>query len=58
MDKTVVSLMCENIKKLPVDVEEMVRNCPEKAGRFVHGQYIAARRELSMSLPRGVESRS
>ncbi len=58
MDKTVVSLMCENIKKLPVDINEMVRTDPERAVRFIHGQYLDAKSELSLKLSQELESQS
>lgn len=58
MDKTVVSLMCENIRKLPVDVNAMVRDDPDRAVRFIHGQYREAKREISQGLPQGTESLS
>lgn len=58
MDKTVVSLMRENIRKLPVDVNEMNRTDPDMAIRFIHGQYLAARNEISLSLADTDESQS
>lgn len=58
MDKTVVSLMCENIRKLRVDVNEMTRINPDMTIRFIHGQYLEARRELSLSLAATDESQS
>ena len=50
MDKTVVSLMCENIKKLSVDIDEMVRNDANQAVDFIHDQYYYAQCELNLHL--------
>ncbi len=49
MDKTVVSLMCENIKKLPVDIDQMLKSNPDKLVRFIHGQYRIAQKKSSQS---------
>lgn len=50
MEKTVVSLMCDNINKQLVDIDEMVIRIPEQAIHFIHGQYIEAKRELNKVL--------
>lgn len=47
MDKTVISLMCENIKKQSVDVDEMARQDAEEAIKYIHRQYRLAARQLS-----------
>ena len=47
MERTVVSLMCENIRSLAIDVDELVKVDQEKAIRFIHGQYKKAQRDLN-----------
>lgn len=54
MDKEIVSLMCEKIKEQSVDVNQMVRDNPEKAIVFLHGAYQLAKEQhqkKSQSLP-------
>lgn len=46
MDKTIVSLMCENIEKQFVDVNKMVLDNTEKAIQFIHGEYLKAEDQL------------
>ena len=46
MDKTVVSLMCDKIRNLKVDVDEMAYKQPEKCIRFIHECYDQAEEEL------------
>jgi hypothetical protein len=44
--------MCENIKKLQVNVDELALSQPKKAVDFIHGQYRKALdqvRKLSLS---------
>jgi hypothetical protein len=42
MEKEIVSLMCESIKKQNIDVDEMALSNTEKAIEFIHGQYRLA----------------
>lgn len=57
MDKTVVSLMCENIQKQSVDLDEMIKEDSEKVILFIHGQYEEVQRQLNHTLPKN-ESQS
>lgn len=54
MIKKVVSLMCNNIKNLKIDVDEIAYKEPEKCIRFIHDQY----EEAEASLNHKNESRS
>ena len=47
MRKLAVSLMCNRIKKLKVDVDELAYNEPEKCIRFIHDQYEEAESNLN-----------
>jgi hypothetical protein len=46
MKKNVVSLMCDNIKNLKIDVDEMAYRAPDQLVRFIHGQYEMAQDQL------------
>ena len=46
MEKTVISLMCKNIKEKHVDVNELVKCNPKEAISFMHDQYLCALRQL------------
>ena len=50
MEKMAVSLMCENIEKQQVDVDEMAKRNPEKTIRFIHRQYLEAQRQLNVQM--------
>jgi hypothetical protein len=42
MRKTVVSLMCEKIKKQWADIDEALLQNPEKVIDYIHGEYKLA----------------
>ena len=37
-----ISLMCENVRRLVDDIDQLVIENPEKAIKIIHGQYEAA----------------
>lgn len=49
MEKRVVSLMCDKIRNLKVDIDEMAYRAPENLIRFIHDQYEEAQEELNQS---------
>lgn len=49
MDKMTIRMMCDNINKLKIDIDEMAYNNPEKCVRFIHGQYEEAKVKLNQS---------
>ncbi len=48
MRKTVVSLMCNNIKDQAADIDHWD---DEKAIKFIHSQYLKAQRQLNQQKP-------
>jgi uncharacterized protein YijF (DUF1287 family) len=47
MDKTIVCLMCENIRARQVDLDKMFKADLEKTIDFLHNQYEEARLQLN-----------
>jgi hypothetical protein len=45
MEKNIVSLMCKNIKKQGINLNEMLENDCEKTIDFIHSAYINAQKE-------------
>ena len=50
MEKKIVSLMCENIRKQSVDVDEMAKEDPKKAIAYIHEQYLIAKNQFRCGL--------
>lgn len=50
MEKKIVSLMCENIKKQLVDVDEMAKKDPKEAIAYIHEQYLVAKNQFRSAL--------
>ena len=55
MDKKVISLMCENIKNIGIDLDHLAVDDQEETIDFIHNQYRIAENQiknLSRSAPR------
>ncbi len=42
MKKKIIYLMCQNIKKSGIDIDQFAINNPDQAVRYIHNQYAIA----------------